>query len=67
LPKQSLALIGGAKYFGVEKEKGSDMTWIIMAVIAYLLIGGLIFFLVSLTDEYNPKKWIPTFVLTVFL
>jgi len=45
------------------------MTWImiIIAVVAYLLIGGLIFFLVSLTDEYNPKKWIPTFVLTVFL
>lgn len=43
------------------------MIWIIITAIAYLLIGCVIFFLVSLTDEYNPEKWIPTFVLTVFL
>lgn len=43
------------------------MTWIIIAIIAYLLIGGIVFFLVSQTDEYNPDKWIPTFILTVFL
>ena len=42
------------------------MIWLIGAII-YLIVGGIIFFLVSLTDEYNPEKWIPTFVLTVFL
>jgi len=40
------------------------MVWII---IAYLLIGGLSFTIVTFMDGYNPKKWIPTFVLTVFL
>lgn len=43
------------------------MIWIIIAIIAYLLVGGFIFFMVTLTDEYNPKKWMPTFILTVFL
>jgi len=43
------------------------MTWIIIAVIAYLLIGGLAFTMVTFMDGYNPKKWIPTFVLTIFL
>lgn len=43
------------------------MTWIIITSIAYLLIGTLAFFLVSHMEGYDPKRWVPTFILTVFL
>lgn len=43
------------------------MTWLIIALIAYFVIGSLSFTMVTFMDGYNPKKWIPTFVLTVFL
>lgn len=43
------------------------MTWTIIAIIAYLVIGFIAFSLVRLMDGYNPKRWIPTFILTVFL
>lgn len=43
------------------------MTLIIIPAIVYFAIGGTIFFLISLTDEFNRRKWIPTFVLSVFL
>lgn len=43
------------------------MTWIIVLSLVYLVIGGIAFTLVKCMDGYNPKKWIPTFLLTVFL
>lgn len=43
------------------------MTWIVIATIAYLAIGGLSFTMVTFMDGFNPNRWIPTFVLTVFL
>lgn len=43
------------------------MIWIIVLTIAYLLIGGLSFTIVTFMDGYNPRKQMPTFVLTVFL
>lgn len=43
------------------------MALIIIATTAYLVIGVIAFSLVRLMDGYNPKRWIPTFILTVFL
>lgn len=44
------------------------MSWIITAIIIiYLVIGGVAFSLTRFMDGYNPNKWIPTFILTVFL
>lgn len=43
------------------------MTWIIIAVITYIVIGIIAFSLVRLMDGYNPNRWVPTFILTVFL
>jgi len=53
----------------VENKKNNQiiMTWIIIATIVYLFIGGTIFFLITLTDDYCPQKWIPIFLITVFL
>lgn len=39
----------------------------IFAATIYLIVGLIVFFLVTLTDEYNPKKRLPTFILTAFL
>lgn len=43
------------------------MTLVIIPITIYLLIGVFAFTLVRCMDGYNPKKWIPTFILSVFL
>jgi len=58
---------GGTRYLGELKGDKATMAWIIIATIVYLLVGGTIFYLVTLTDEYCPQKWIPIFLITVFL
>jgi len=40
---------------------------IVLLAAIYLIVGGIAFFLITLTDEYRPQKWIPTFLITVFL
>lgn len=43
------------------------MIWIIITAIFYLVVGGIVYFFLSLTDEFNSKKKIPTLLLSVFL
>lgn len=40
--------------------------WIVLSVV-YVVIGGMSFFLVSLSDEFNPRKKWPTILCTVVL
>lgn len=43
------------------------MVLIVIGLIVYLVIGSIAFSLVRFMEGYNPKRWIPTFILTVFL